>query len=346
MKIVVNIGHPGHFHTLKNILYNLKSDGHEIFILLNPKEVNYGLIKTSNFSGLNLGTYPSNYFFKFLKLLYFDIISYRHLITFKPDLFLGSGSIINSHVSNIYNKTSINFDTNENQWEQHLLYVPFTDYILTPTCFKKSFGSKQIRYPSYQQLSYLHPKYYEPNSSVLDDLKISKDESFILIRFVSWEATHDIGEKGINNKIRMIKELDKKIKVIVSTEKYLGKEIQKHCVNIKPEKFHDLLFYSDLCITEGATVAAESAILGTHSLYINSIKLGYISDLENRYGILQSLSPYSTYNDLITTINSYFEDDNLFNKGKKIRKKIIDENVDVTEFTLKFINNLINENRI
>ena len=76
---------------------------------------------------------------------------------FRPDVFLGFGSIKNAHVSRLLSKPAIAFDDTEPSPVEHMLYVPFTDAILTPSCFRKDFGRKHIRYDGYIELAYLHP---------------------------------------------------------------------------------------------------------------------------------------------------------------------------------------------
>ena len=37
MKVVVYLGHPAHFHLYKNVIKNLKNDGHEVEVLIKKK---------------------------------------------------------------------------------------------------------------------------------------------------------------------------------------------------------------------------------------------------------------------------------------------------------------------
>ena len=47
MKIVVYLGHPAHFHLYKNVIKNLKKDGHEVEVLIKKKEILEQLLQNS-----------------------------------------------------------------------------------------------------------------------------------------------------------------------------------------------------------------------------------------------------------------------------------------------------------
>ena len=53
---------------------------------------------------------------------------------------------------------------------------------------------------------------------------------------------------------------------------------------------HDLLYYATMYIGEGATMASEAAILGTPSIYINTLRLSYTDEEEAKYDLLYNYS--------------------------------------------------------
>ena len=59
-------------------------------------------------------------------------------------------------------------------------------------------GRKHIRYNGFHELAYLHPNRFKPDISVLDELKVKEGEKFVILRFVSWNATHDFGQAGLS----------------------------------------------------------------------------------------------------------------------------------------------------
>jgi predicted glycosyltransferase len=135
---------------------------------------------------------------------------YRAVKDFKPDIFVGMASVRAAHVSKLTRKTSVTFqDTEPGIYQYNILGSPFTDATLTPSCFKNDLGKKQIRYKGYHELAYLHPNYFKPNPAVLDGLGLSRDDTFIILRFVAWRSPHEVGLYGIKNKREVVKELEK-----------------------------------------------------------------------------------------------------------------------------------------
>ena len=70
-------------------------------------------------------------------------------------------------------------------------------------------GRKQLRYNGQLELAYLHPNYFSPDPSVLDEIGLNEDDTIIFLRFVSWTASHDVGEHGVKRKIDLVNELAK-----------------------------------------------------------------------------------------------------------------------------------------
>jgi len=122
-------------------------------------------------------------------------------------------------------------------------------------------------------MAYLHPKYFKPCAEIYKFLNIYPGEKYVVIRFVSWDATHDVGEIGLTNKNKkkLINELIKHAKVIISSESSLPSDLKKYQIQIPAEKMHDVLNYADLYIGEGGTTASECACLGTPNILINSL---------------------------------------------------------------------------
>ena len=153
--------------------------------------------------------------------------------------------------------------------------------LLTPNAFNRDLGSKQLRFNGFLELNYLLSNRFTPDPTVLTELGIEAGEKFILIRLVSWGGHHDKGHKGLGLKAqrKLLLELSKEFKVFISSESQLPKEFLEYGLNTKPEKIHSLLAYATYFIGESGTMAAECAVLGTPSIYINSLPLmGYLNE--------------------------------------------------------------------
>ena len=236
-----------------------------------------------------------------------------------------------------YDHISIN-DT-EHAKMHHLLTDPFSRLILTPSCYNKNLGKKQLKFNSYMELSYLHQNHFIPDESILDDLGVNKNDKYTIVRFVSWNAVHDHGHHGISNsnKIKIIKNLSKYSKVFISSEGDLPKELIDFQIKIKPEKMHDALAFASLFYGESATMASESACLGTPAIYLDNDGRGYTDELEEKYEMVFNFS--ESNEDQIKSMQKGVEllkNDYKNDKCNFLRKELIDDKIDLTAFLIQF----------
>ena len=185
------------------------------------------------------------------------------------------------------------------------------------------------------EMSYLHPKYFTPNPDVLKDLGVSKEDKFTILRFVKWKANHDIGHKGITteNKINAVREFSKFGKVFITSEEKLPIELEKYKIKILPEKIHSVLYYSSMFYGESATMASESAVLGTPAIYIDKNGRGYTDEQESKYGITFNFS--ESFEDQVDSIRKGIE---ILKVSKDYwgpkRDDILNDKIDVTRFMI------------
>jgi predicted glycosyltransferase len=137
-------------------------------------------------------------------------------------------------------------------------------------------------------MAYLHPNYFHPNEKVLEQAGLEVDEVFSVVRFVGWSSSHDINKRGFSEsgKVRLVEELRKHGRVFISSEEPLPEEIQAYAYHLPKSMMHHLLAYASLYVGESATMASESAILGTHALYVAPVGRGYTDEQEDRYGLV------------------------------------------------------------
>ena len=83
----------------------------------------------------------------------------------------------------------------------------------------------------------------------------------------------DIGQEGLNiqTKRKAVREFSKNAKVFISSEQDLPNELAPYKIPIPPEKMHDVLYFAHLLYGDSATMASESACLGTPAIYIDDI---------------------------------------------------------------------------
>jgi len=341
MKIVVDVNHPHQVHLFKNFIWKMEERGHEILITASKKDISIELLDIYGFDYTFLGSYGRSITEKLFNLVKLDIKMYNAVKNYNPDIFVGMSSIRAAHVAKLMNKVSITFqDTEPGMLQDKILFCPFTDVILTPFCFKEDYGKKHLRYNGYHELAYLHPNYFKPNPTVLDELGLTKDDDFILMRFVGWASPHEIGMKSIIDKTEFVKELEQFGHVLITSEGKLDDNLEKYKINVSIEKIHDLLYYAKLFVGESQTMTTEAGVLGTPAIRCNNWvgvnDMGNFIDLEFNYNLIYNFTDKrSALDKAIELLNN----PQLKNEWALKRERLLKECVDLTSLMIWFIEN-------
>jgi len=338
MKVMVSIGTPNQVHFFKNIIWKLEKDDHEAMTAVRDKEIAIKLLNTYKFKYSVVGKSYRNVIMKGYDLFKRDYKLLKIAKRFKPDVLIGHGAISAAHISRLIDKPSINHEDTEQSMEQIRLYKPFVSTIITPSCFGKDLGLKQIRYNGYKELAYLHPNWFKPDPSVLDMLGVSKDEKYVVLRFSAFSASHDIGIKGfsLDDKRKIVRKLKEYTKVFISSETKLSNDLEKYAMKIPPHKMHDVLYYASLLIGDTETMTTEAGILGTPVIinHPKSLRMSNFVELEKKYGLIFNIQESETVTKKAVDL---IQQPNLKQEWQKKREKLLEDKIDVTAFMTWFI---------
>jgi len=336
MNILIDIGHPAHLHLFKNFAHKMIQDNHVILFTVRNKEFEIKLLKYEGFTFENIGKHYSSIIGKIWGLVEFSKRIFCISKKFKPDIFLSHGSIFNAIVSSVFKKPNISMENNGN-WEQVSLYLPFTDVILSSTSLLRNYGKKHLVYRGYHELAYLHPNYFSPNINIYKELGIPEGSIYFILRFVSWNASHDIGQTGLclDCKRQIIELLDSYGNVFISSENKLEPEFEKYRFPLNPQRMHHALAFASLFIGEGASMASECAILGTPAIYVNSIQREYLLEQQN-YGLVYLITDCEK---IIEKTQEILSTPNFADVWISRRQKMLADMIDVTSFLVWFIEN-------
>lgn len=300
MKILIDIGHPAHVHYFKSAIRLLEAKGHRISITARNKEVAFSLLDHYGLPYVSRGTGAKGIIGKLLYLVKGNAVIARVARRFRPDLFLSFGSPYAAHVSKLFGKPHIAFDDTEHANLEHLMYGPFTDTVVTPDTFRKNMGRKQVRYKGYIELCHLAPTRFQPDERVLDEIGVRRGEKYVILRFIAWGASHDMGQRGLKlaQKVALVQQLSPCARVFISSEGPLPTELEAYRLRLAPAKFHSFLAFASLYIGEGETTANECAVLGVPNILINSLVspdtcLGVHLELQ-RYGLQELFAQFDS----------------------------------------------------
>ena len=338
MRILVGVAHPKHVHIFKNFINEMEGRGHEVKILAVEKDITEYLLKQFDMPYTLIGNNPHQVYKKILSVPKWEYLTLKIAREFKPDIYIGRALPHFAHVSSMLRKPSIIFEDTEHATSVQKVCFPFTDAIVTPSCYKVDLGKKHVRFEGYYELAYLHPNYFTPNPAVLDEIGLGEDDTFIILRFVSWDASHDIGHHGIRDRTALVRELERYGQVFITSEGRLDGGLAKYQIKVAPEKMHDLLYYATLLYGESATMASECAVLGTHAIYCDFAGRGYTDEEEEKYGLVYNFKlDESSIRSSLEKAVELLGDNNLKNLGRKKREKLLEDKIDVTAFMVWFV---------
>jgi len=336
MKVLFDVNHAAHVHFIKNAYKTLVDDGKDCLVVASDKPLAYNLLKEYAIPFHAMGPIGKSMLSKLWRLIVHDIKLFFYCLKHRPDIILGIVAIRGSHVGWLLGIKTIVFTDTEHANLQIAFFKPFANEIHNPEWFTKNLGPKQIRYKGFHELAYLHPNNFSPRKEVLKLLGVNDGEKYFIIRFVSWDATHDINQSGISDegKKEIVQILQKHGRVFITSEYELEPEFKDLEFNIPSSYLHDAIYFSSLVIGEGATTACEAALLGVPSIYINSISLGYITYLEEDYDLLYHITDIEEVKDKLEILLS---NPLLKEEWNNKKQKFIASQIDTTEYILSLI---------
>jgi predicted glycosyltransferase len=335
MKILVEITHPAHVHFFRNAVSLLEKKGHTIAVTARRKDVTIELLNNFNIPFTLLSSLGKSKFALVKELAVRDFRLWNFCRKFKPDILTGISGVFAAHVGFLLRKPVVVWDDTEIATLAHKIAYPFVTAIYCPSCYYKKLGKKQKFYAGCHELAYLHPNRFTPDPQLVRSLGIDTSQKYCIIRFVSWQAHHDIGQSGITDieKIELVKRISRYARPYITSEKPLPAELEEFRLSIPVHQIHHLMAFASLCVGEGATMASEAACLAVPCVYINTLKLGYINMHEGFGLIKQTTDVEEAYRQCI----DWLEDPMSKEKCLLARDKMLAEKIDVTSFVVETI---------
>ncbi|MBQ8150666.1 MAG: hypothetical protein IJ041_09130 [Clostridia bacterium] len=348
-KVMISIDHPAWAHQFRHIIRMLNERGDEVRTLAIEKDGDTKLLDSFGIPyELSARSTGKNIIEKGFLFFAMCIDHTLHALRFKPDILIGRASPMMAVASWISRKPHIIYEDTEVSKFSLRICKRLTTKIITPRTFLTDLGKCQERVDTYKELFYLHPSVFTPDKQVLRDVGFNPDEPYILVRFVAWNASHDIGKKGLDDagKIALVKQLSKYGRVYVSAEGNVPEELKPHLLNTPYELIHHVLAFARLVYSEGATMASEAVMLGTHALYVNVIKSGSTQEQSERFHLLYNFNEGDDRYDKATAkAVELLEDPQLEEKGAQKLEKLLAEKVDINRYYLEEMDRLIKAGR-
>lgn len=337
MTVLVTIQHPAHVHFFRHAIESLQDSGQDVHVVARDNEVAVDLLEQFDIDHEVLASESKSLAQLAYTQALYELRTIRYARRVDPDVVTGIGGVTAAHVAAVVGAESVVFTDTEHATLINRITHPVADYIVTPSCYTEDVGDKQVSYASYHELAYLHPDRFTPDPSVFDSLRIEPDDTFVVFRVSAWDSSHDMGASGVGDLTDAVERLEATgATVLVTSEVPLPDALERCRTTVPPEDMHHLLAYADLFFGEGATMAAESAILGTPAIYVNSLTMGYTDELETVYGLLYSYPDDGDHEAALRRAVNVLEDPDT-DRQETRRAALLEEKRDTTDVILRVL---------
>jgi predicted glycosyltransferase len=330
MRFVVDILHPAHVHFFRNFIGEMERRGHAFLVTARDKEIALELLGAYGIPHHVLSRQARGPGLA-VELALRTGRLWRLARRFRPDYLLGiMGPTIALAGKALPSRTVIFYDTEMARATNWFAY-PLADLVCTPDCYQGDAGRRQLRYSGYHELAYLHPRRFTPRREVLARHGLDDGRPIHLVRFVSWQASHDVGERGwsAEGKRRVVERLASRGHVLVTSEAPLPADLARYRLRLPVEDVHHVLAFADLLVGESATMASEAAVLGTHALFVSRTGRGYTDEEERRYGLVHNFT-HQQEAGALARVEELLARTDLKADGARRRELLLADKIDVT----------------
>jgi len=303
MKFIFEINHPKHYYQFKPIIQKLKKEDHKVYVFAYKKDIVLTLLDEEKIHYEVIGENKKGLFNKIINTIPVFFKYFRHINTIKPDKLISKASFLSVFIAKLLGRPSIIFPDSEVVLLTNKIVAPLASKIVTPESFALDYGKSHKRVNGFFEECYLAPDVFKPNMNIQKLLQIKDDEQYVIVRFVGWNANHDVSHKGLSNeeKIKLVLDLAKYAKVFITSESVLPKVLEKYKLTIPKNQIHSALYNAAMYIGDSQTMATEAALLGTPALRYNSFvgsnDMSNFVILEEKYKLLKNYNNFAALYD-------------------------------------------------
>ena len=330
MKVLVDVCHPAHVHFFKNAIREWRAEGHGVHVTSRLKDVAVPLLDALGIAHEPLSGAKAGAGGLARELVSRDAAMIRTVRREKPDVLVALGGTFAAHAGFATRTPSVVFYDTECARLQNLITYPLATRVVVPRCYAAWLPPWSERYAGYHELAYLRPNRFTPDRAVALANGLAASGDTFLVRCVSWQANHDIGERGWSAAtLRAVAAfLAQRGRVLISSEAELPPDLQPYRYAGAPAALHDVLAHCRLLVGESATLASEAAVLGVPAIYAAHTGRGYTDEQESRYGLVANIRA-------ITPEAIVAAMDRLLAESKDAiaarRQRLLDDTVDVVD---------------
>lgn len=333
MNILFDFLHPVDINFFKFTIERLQNEGHQIFLIYRDRGPIEKILKKefSTFRIQKIGNHKKGFAKKIIAQFARDIQLVKYLKKNRIEIGLSFGPSIGL-ACKINNIPFLSY-ADDPEYKLTLYYaLIFATKLVMPRL--DNLPSSVIIYRGYKELAYLHPLHYMPN---LKDLQIYGlvPGKYVFIREVSKISLNYRDKTLINDEIiAMLKK--KGFQIVMSLEdKSVISRFENDCIILKEplNDIHAIIKNALLTISSGDTMARESCLLGTPTIYTG----GRDMRANREFIQLKAMHKVETLEGILNTIDFILGAHDKIQIEKLIENKIRNEWDDLTKLILSQI---------
>lgn len=344
MRVLVEILHPAHVHFFKNAILHWQARGDEVLVLSREKDVANALLDSTGIAYRSISRLGGNKFSLISEMLVRDARMWSEARRFRPDVLVGIMGVTIVQVAKLIGRPAVVFYDTENATITNRFVYPLAHSVCTPQCYSAPVNGHHVTYPSYHELAYLHPHRFVADRSIVQQSGVDPAQPYFMLRFVSWQASHDVGERGfdLQAKLRLVELLGRSGQVLISSEHPLPDELERFRFNAPVQHIHHFIAHARMLIGESATMASEAAVLGVPAFYIADTGRGYTDELEEKYGLVFNFK-LAEFDRAIAQVQALLNDPRLAALFAERRARMLAERVDATQWIVDYVDRVAAE---
>lgn len=329
-KIAVDIYHLPQYNLFRNTIRQFDPSEIDVYCVNRGKLLAVMQYELPEYNIICIGDYKNN---KGIFSMIFKIIVPRMLELFRSIKSSKYRYVITAHyqanfIAKLKGIPNVAFIDDPRRFVFPLLKFSADEVYLPP--FEKKFGGVKY-FNALKEWSYLSPKYFSSQSSALNEYGL-EPKSYIFIREVSTETSNYLSQDQ-GAILSIADRFHDDLKVVLSLEsKDLADKFPESWIILKePVKdIHSLMYYSQVVISSGDSMAREGAMLGVPSVYAGIRDMPANTIMIDK-GMLFKLEP----NQIVPWIAKIRSGELVFPQQKKFREDLVNEWDDVTSLLLE-----------
>lgn len=331
MRVLVDILHPAHVHVFRHFVAEMQRRGHTVCVTARDKDGSARLLDAFGLPYTQISRQRSGTVGLALELAQRTARLIGVARAFRPNVMTGIMGPSIALGGRALGVPAVVFYDTEFAWQTNWFVYPLAHAVHTPACYQGRVRGRHRTYAGYHELAYLHPSRFTPSAAALERFGLRADEPFALVRFVSWQASHDLAEQrlSLEEKRRLVALLARRVRVVISSEAPLPADLEGLRLEGPLHDVHHVIAHARLLVGESATMASEAAVLGVPAVFVAKTGRGYTDEQEARYGLVRNVRS-QRFEDVAAAVETLLATD--VARFAEARSRLLGDTIDVTRY--------------